>query len=139
MTGPLEGLRVIDAATIFAGPFACQLLGDLGADVLKVEDPANGDPMRGHGRQKDGIGLWWKVVGRNKRSIGIDLRRAAGADLFARLASEVDVVVESFRPGTLERWGLGYDRLSARNPSLILLRVSGFGQTGPTRDGSTHQ
>lgn len=129
--GPLTGLRVVDAATMFAGPFACQLLGDMGAEVVKVEHPGRGDTLRGHGAQKSGAGLWWKVVGRNKRSVAIDLHSKEGADLLVRLASKADVLVESFRPGTMERWGLSYERLCEENPGLIMLRVSGFGQTGP--------
>lgn len=130
-TGPLEGLRVIDASTILAGPLACQMLGDFGAEVVKVEHPDRWDGLRGHGLQKDGHELWWKMLGRNKRSIGIDLKSDGGAEVFRRLASQADVVVENFRPGTMERWGLGYDRLAADNPGLVLLRVTGFGQTGP--------
>ncbi len=129
--GPLAGLRVLDLATIYAGPFAAQLLGDFGADVIKVEHPGHPDGLRGHGPQRDGTGIWWKIVGRNKRTIGLDLRDPDGAEILLRLCEQVDVVVESFRPGTLEGWGLGYPQLSARNPGLILLRVSGFGQTGP--------
>lgn len=130
-TGPLAGIRVLDLATIYAGPLAAQLLGDFGADVVKIEHPRNPDGLRGHGPQKDGIGLWWKVVGRNKRTIGLDLSDAEGAAILLQLCETADVVVEGFRPGTLERWGLGYEELSAHNPGLILLRVSGFGQTGP--------
>jgi crotonobetainyl-CoA:carnitine CoA-transferase CaiB-like acyl-CoA transferase len=128
---PLEGLRVIDASTILAGPLCCQILGDFGADVIKVEHPQRGDSMRGHGPQKDGVPLWWKEIGRNKRTIGLDLGVAEGADVFARLAATADVVVENFRPGTLERWGLGPDRLHALNPGLVLVRLTGFGQRGP--------
>lgn len=131
VSGPLGGVRVLDLATIFAGPFAAQVLGDFGAEVIKVEHPDHPDGLRGHGAQKDGIGLWWKVVGRNKRTIGVDLKTPEGRDLLLDLCETADVVVESFRPGTMERWGLGYDELSARNPRLVLLRVSGFGQTGP--------
>jgi crotonobetainyl-CoA:carnitine CoA-transferase CaiB-like acyl-CoA transferase len=129
--GPLEGRRVLDLATIYAGPLVAQLLGDFGAEVIKVEHPTRPDGLRGHGRQKDGIGLWWKMVGRNKRTIGLDLSAREGADLLLRLAETADVMVESFRPGTLERWGLGYDELAAVNPRLVLVRVTGFGQTGP--------
>jgi crotonobetainyl-CoA:carnitine CoA-transferase CaiB-like acyl-CoA transferase len=129
--GPLAGLRVLDISTILAGPLACQLLGDFGADVVKIEHPRYGDGMRGHGPAKDGVQLWWKMVARNKRTVGLDLGVPEGAEIFRRLAATADVVVENFRPGTLERWGLGYDVLSALNPRLILLRVTGFGQTGP--------
>jgi len=129
--GPLAGLRVLDLATIYAGPLIAQLLGDFGADVIKVEHPGRGDGLRGHGRQVDGIGLWWKIVARNKRTIAVNLSDRAGADLLLRLAATADVVIESFRPGTMERWGLGYDELSAANPALVMVRVSGFGQEGP--------
>jgi len=129
--GPLQGLRVIDLATIYAGPLAAQLLGDFGADVVKVEHPRGLDGLRGHGPQKDGIGLWWKMLSRNKRTVGINLGDPAGAALLRRLAAGADVVIESFRPGTLERWGLGFAELSEANPGLVLVRVSGFGQTGP--------
>ena len=131
-TGPLAGLRVLEAGQLLAGPFAGQLMGDLGADVIKVEPPGVGDPMRQWGREKaGGSSLWWPVVARNKRSVTLDLRQADGQELFARLVVGCDIVVENFRPGTLERWGLGYDRLREINPGLILVRVSGYGQTGP--------
>lgn len=129
--GPLQGLRVLDLATIYAGPLAAQILGDFGADVLKIEHPRRPDGLRGHGPQKDGLGLWWKMLSRNKRTVGINLSNPAGAALLLRLAADADVVIESFRPGTLERWGLGFEELSGANPGLVLVRVSGFGQTGP--------
>lgn len=129
--GPLAGVRVLDVSTIYAGPLACQLLGDFGADVIKIEHPRNGDPMRTHGRTKDGQGLWWKMVSRNKRTVGLNLSTPEGAEVFCELARSADIVVENFRPGTLERWGLGWERLSALNPGLILVRVTGFGQEGP--------
>jgi crotonobetainyl-CoA:carnitine CoA-transferase CaiB-like acyl-CoA transferase len=129
--GPLAGTRVLDLATIYAGPLIAQLLGDFGADVIKVEHPERGDGLRGHGRQVDGIGLWWKIVARNKRTIAVNLGTPEGSDLLLRLAATADVVIESFRPGTMERWGLGYEQLSAANPGLIMVRVSGFGQEGP--------
>lgn len=128
---PLEGLRVVDASTILAGPLCCQILGDFGADVIKIEHPRSGDSMRGHGEQKDGVPLWWKEVSRNKRTVGLDLSARAGAELFLRLAATADVVVENFRPGTLERWGLGPDQLHRGNPGLVLVRLTGFGQSGP--------
>ena len=131
--GPLAGLRVLDAGVLFAAPLAATLLGDFGADVIKVEHPS-GDPLRSFGWQQDGESVWWKVVGRNKRSITLDLSEPEAQDTFVQLAATSDVVLESFRPGTLERWNLGYDRLSERNPGLILLRTSGFGQTGPYRN-----
>ncbi|MPV35596.1 CaiB/BaiF CoA transferase family protein [Georgenia subflava] len=131
--GALAGLRVVDASTLFAGPLAAMHLGDMGADVIKVEHPARPDPSRGHGVAKDGVNLWWKTLGRNKRAVTVDLGSDGGREVFLRLAETADVVIENFRPGTLERWGLGYDELSAANPGLILARVSGFGQLGPYR------
>jgi crotonobetainyl-CoA:carnitine CoA-transferase CaiB-like acyl-CoA transferase len=131
--GPLDGLRVLDVSTVLAGPLTCQLLGDYGAEVIKVEHP-RGDSMRGHGRDKDGIPLWWKMVSRNKRCIGLYLGDPDGADVFRQLVATADVVVESFRPGTLERWGLGFEELRKVNRRLVLVRISGFGQTGPYRE-----
>ncbi len=116
---------------MLAGPLACQVLADFGADVIKVEHPVRGDSMRGHGRQRDGCGLWWKMISRNKRCIGLYLGDPDAAAVFVRLAATADVVVENFRPGTLERWGLGWDRLREINEGLILCRVTGFGQDGP--------
>ncbi|HET7400104.1 MAG TPA: CoA transferase [Intrasporangium sp.] len=129
--GPLTGVRVLDLSTILAGPLAAQILGDFGADVIKIEHPSRGDGMRGHGLDKDGQPLWWKMISRNKRTLGLYLGDPEGARIFLELARTADVVVENFRPGTLERWGLGYDALSQENPGLILLRVTGFGQSGP--------
>lgn len=131
--GPLAGLRVVDASTLFAGPMAAMHLGDLGADVVKVEHPRRPDPSRGHGAARDGVNLWWKTLGRNKRAITADLSSPGGREVFLALAATADVVIENFRPGTLERWGLGYEQLSERNPGLVLARVSGFGQIGPYR------
>lgn len=128
---PLAGLRVLDLATLFAGPLAATLLGDFGAEVVKVEHPRRPDPSRGHGPSKDGVGLWWKLLGRNKRAITLDLATPDGRELLLRLAADADVVIENFRPGTLERWGLGPDELHAVNPRLVLARVTGFGQFGP--------
>ncbi|TDD68227.1 CoA transferase [Jiangella aurantiaca] len=133
MTGPLSGLRVVDAATLFAGPIAAMHLGDMGADVVKVEHPRRPDPSRGHGPAKDGQNLWWKTLGRNKRTMTLDLSHERGQEVFRRLARESDVIIENFRPDTLERWNLGYDVLAAENPGLILARVTGFGQVGPYR------
>lgn len=130
-TGPLAGVRVVDCSTVLAGPLACQLLGDFGADVIKVEHPRGGDPLRTHGLSKDGVGLWWSMVGRNKRSVGLYLGDPDGAEVFKRLVATADVLVENFRPGTLERWGLGPDVLRALNPGLVVVRVTGFGQDGP--------
>jgi crotonobetainyl-CoA:carnitine CoA-transferase CaiB-like acyl-CoA transferase len=129
--GPLAGIRVIDVATMLAGPTGCQLLADFGADVIKIEHPKIGDALRGHGASKDGIGLLWKTIARNKRCVGLYLGDPAGAEIFLELVKTADVIVESFRPGTLERWNLGYEQLRAVNPGIILVRVSGFGQTGP--------
>ncbi|MGH2927230.1 MAG: CaiB/BaiF CoA transferase family protein, partial [Solirubrobacteraceae bacterium] len=131
--GPLSGLRVLDVSTVLAGPLACQILGDFGAEVIKVEHP-RGDSMRGHGRVKDGVPLWWKMISRNKRCLGLYLGDPEGAEVFRALVATADVVVESFRPGTFERWGLGYDALRQINPGLVLVRVSGFGQSGPYRE-----
>lgn len=133
MTGALADLRVIDASTLFAGPMTAMHLGDLGAEVVKVEHPRRPDPARGHGPEKDGHNLWSKTLGRNKRTVQLDLSSEAGAQAFRRLVATADVVVENFRPDTLERWGLGYDALSADNPGLVLARVTGFGQVGPYR------
>jgi len=130
MTAALSGLKVLDVSTLFAGPLAATMLGDFGADVVKVEHP-RGDPVRSHGASKDGVGLWGKVVGRNKRGITLYLGSPEGQDVFRRLVADADVVIENFRPGTLERWGLGYPELSAVNPRLVLTRVTGFGQIGP--------
>jgi len=127
VTGPLDGVRVIDAATLFAGPTAAMLLGDYGADVIKIEHPRRPDPSRGHGPG----GLWWKMLGRNKRTMTLDLSTEEGQDLMVRLVQDADVLIENFRPGTLERWNLSWDRLSAANPDLVLARVTGFGQFGP--------
>ncbi|MFD7032432.1 CaiB/BaiF CoA transferase family protein [Streptomyces sp. NPDC059917] len=129
--GPLAGLRVLDLATLFAGPLAATMLGDFGADVLKVEHPRRPDPSRGHGPAKDGIGLWWKLLGRNKRTMTLDLSTPGGREVLLRLAAGSDVIIENFRPGTLEKWGLGWAELSAANPRLVLTRVTGFGQFGP--------
>lgn len=128
---PLTGLRVLDLATLFAGPLAATLLGDFGAEVIKVEHPTKPDPSRGHGPSKDGVGLWWKVLGRNKRTTTLDLSKPGGRATLLRLAATADVVIENFRPGTLEKWDLGWEELSAANPRLILTRVTGFGQFGP--------
>lgn len=133
MTGALADLLVVDASTLFAGPMTAMHLGDLGADVVKVEHPRRPDPARGHGPEKDGHNLWSKTLGRNKRTVQLDLSSVGGAHAFRRLATTADVVVENFRPDTLERWGLDYATLSADNPGLVLARVTGFGQVGPYR------
>jgi crotonobetainyl-CoA:carnitine CoA-transferase CaiB-like acyl-CoA transferase len=128
---PLSGLRVVDAATVIGGPGAATRLADFGADVIKVEHPRGGDTTRSFGWKVGGVALWWKHLGRNKRPVTLNLSDPRGAELLLRLAERADVLIESFRPGTLERWNLGPDRLLERNPRLVLLRVSGFGQTGP--------
>ena len=129
--GPVAGLRVLDLGNMIAGPIAGCFLADFGAEVVKVEHPELGDDIRNWPPMKDGRSLWWKVIARNKKLITLDLGQAEGRDLLRRLLPRFDVVIENFRPGTLERWGLGYDALAAINPRLILVRVSGYGQTGP--------
>lgn len=132
MSGPLTDLRVIEMGQLLAGPFCGQLLADFGAEVIKVEQPGAGDPMREWGREKPhGKSLWWPVIARNKKSVEINARETEGQDLIRDLVKEADILLENFRPGTMERWGLGYDELSAINPRLVMIRVSGFGQTGP--------
>jgi crotonobetainyl-CoA:carnitine CoA-transferase CaiB-like acyl-CoA transferase len=133
MAGPLTGLRVLDIATIIAGPSAASLLADYGAEVLKVELPGEGDGARGFPPHKDGKALWWKVTNRGKRFVTLDLRRPDGAALLQRMLPRFDVLVENFRPGTLDGWGLDRDVLWRAQPRLVILRVSGFGQTGPYR------
>lgn len=129
--GPLSGLRVIDAGNMIAGPLAATQLADFGADVIKLELPVGGDSMRHWTPMKDGLSLWWKVIARNKRLITLTLSKSRGRELFLELVREADVLIENYRPGTFERWGLGYDTLSKINPKLVMVRVSGFGQTGP--------
>ena len=129
-SGPLVGLRVIDAAVLFAGPVIGTLLADFGADVIKVEHP-RGDSLRTLGWQKDGVSLWWAFVNRNKRLVSIDFGEPEGAELLKELVKDADVLIESFRPGTFERWGLGPEVLHEINPRLVMVRCSGYGQTGP--------
>ena len=132
---PLEGVRVVEMGSLLAGPFCGQLLADFGAEVIKVEPPGKGDPMRTWGRhRKEGRTLWWPIIARNKKSVTLNLREEEGQDLARRLVAEADVLVENFRPGTMERRGLGYDTLGELNPGLVMVRVSGFGQTGPYRE-----
>ncbi|MFF2255821.1 CaiB/BaiF CoA transferase family protein [Streptomyces sp. NPDC058142] len=128
---PLQGLRVLDLATLFAGPLAATMLADFGADVIKVEHPRKPDPSRGHGPSKDGVGLWWKLLGRNKRNITLDLSTPGGREILLKLVADADVLIENFRPGTLEKWNLGWEELNAANPRLVLTRVTAFGQFGP--------
>ncbi len=134
MSGPLSGLKVLDLATIIAGPSAAALLADYGADVVKVELPNVGDGARGFPPHKDGKPLWWKVTNRGKRFITLDLRKPQGAALLLKMLPEFDVLIENFRPGTLDQWGLDKATLWAHQPSLVILRVTGFGQTGPSRN-----
>ncbi|MGC4831808.1 CaiB/BaiF CoA transferase family protein [Micromonospora arida] len=134
MPGALNGITVVDASTLFAGPLAATILGDYGAEVIKIEHPVKGDPARGHGPAKDGVPLWWTMLGRNKQTVTLDLGRPAGAALARRLLAEADVLIENFRPGTLERWGLAPDSLQEHNPGLVVARVTAFGQHGPYRD-----
>jgi formyl-CoA transferase len=130
--GPLSDLVVIEMGTLIAGPFCGQILGDFGAEVIKIEDPRTGDPMRQWGRSlPKGLSPWWPVIGRNKKSVGIDLRKPEGQALAKELIAKADVLIENFRPGAMEKWGMSYEALSAINPRLIMARVSGFGQTGP--------
>lgn len=131
-TGPLADLRVVEMGQLIAGPFAGQLLGDLGAEVIKLESPGTGDPMRQWGREQSaGKSLWWPVVARNKKSVTCNLRDPGGQQLARQLIERADIVIENFRPGTMERWGLGFDRLREHNPGLIMVRVTGYGQSGP--------
>lgn len=131
--GPLSGVRVLDISTVVAGPFSCTLMADLGAEVLKVEVPGEGDHIRQLPPHKNGVALWSKVANRNKRGVTLDLRQPEGIEILERLLPQYDVLVENFRPGTLDRWGLDLARLRALRPNLIVLRVTGFGQTGPYR------
>lgn len=131
-TGPLRGIRVLEMGQLIAGPFCGQLLGDLGAEVIKIEDPKNGDPMRQWGQATiKGSSLWWSVLARNKKSVTLNLRTPEGQEAARALAESADIVVENFRPGSLEKWGLSHEELQKNNPGLIMLRVSGFGQSGP--------
>lgn len=130
----LQGLKVIEMGQLIAGPFASKLLGEFGADVIKIEPPGVGDPLRKWRKIKDGTSLWWHVQSRNKRSLTLDLKQTEAQEIVRKLVSEADVLVENFRPGTLEGWGLSYEALKAINPRLIMLRISGYGQTGPYRD-----
>ena len=137
--GPLAGLRVVELGQLIAGPFAAKTLADFGADVIKIEPPASaaaagGDPLRQWRLLHEGTSVWWQVQSRNKRSVALDLKEAASRDIVRSLIAEADVLVENFKPGVMEDWGLGFDELSAANPGLIMLRISGYGQTGPYRD-----
>ena len=133
-TGPLAGLKVVELGQLIAGPFAAKTLADFGADVIKIEAPRTGDPLRKWRLLKDGTSVWWQVQSRNKRSVALDLRQAEAQEIVRKLALDADVLIENFRPGAMEGWGLGPDELLALNPRLIMLRISGYGQTGPYRD-----
>jgi formyl-CoA transferase len=134
MSGPLAGLRVIELGTLIAGPFCARVLAEFGAEVIKIETPGGGDPLRTWRKLHRGTSLWWHVQSRNKKSVTVNLRTEAGQAIVRRLARKADVVVENFRPGALEKWGLGYQQLSADNPGLVMVRLSGYGQSGPYRD-----
>ncbi len=130
-TGPLAGMKVLEMGALIAGPFCAKILAEFGADVVKLEPPGHGDPLRKWRYMKDGTSVWWHVQSRNKRSVAVDLRSPEGQAVARALAEQADIVVENFRPGTLEEWGLGYESLSKANPGLVMVRISGYGQTGP--------
>ena len=134
MSGPLAGVRVLELGSLIAGPFCGKTLGDFGAEVIKIEPPGEGDPLRQWRRMRNGVSLWWQVQSRNKKSVSCDLRRPQGQEIVRRLARAADIVVENFRPGALEKWNLGWDVLSRENPKLVLVRISGYGQSGPYRE-----
>ncbi len=131
---PLKGLKVIELGTLIAGPFCARILAEFGAEVIKIESPDGGDPLRQWRKLYKGTSLWWFVQARNKKSVTVNLKSPQGQEIVRKLVKDVDIVVENFRPGTLEKWGLGWDRLSAINPGLVMVRLSGYGQTGPYRD-----
>ncbi|MBP6814017.1 MAG: CoA transferase [Burkholderiaceae bacterium] len=134
VTGPLAGLKVVELGQLIAGPFAAKTLADFGADIIKIEPPGAGDPLRQWRLIKDGTSVWWQVQSRNKRSVALDLRDPQAQDIVRRLTADADVLIENFRPGAMEGWGLGPEALLRLNPRLVMLRVSGYGQTGPYRD-----
>jgi len=131
---PLSGLRVLELGQLIAGPFATRILADFGADVIKVEPPETGDPLRNWRLLHEGTSVWWAAHARNKRSLSLDLRQKEGQEIVRKLACDADILIENFRPGAMEKWGLGFKELHALNPKLIMVRVSGYGQTGPYRD-----
>ena len=131
--GPLQGIRVLELGSLIAGPFCAKTLADFGAEVVKIEPPGEGDPLRTWRRMRNGVSLWWHVQSRNKKSVTCDLRSPEGQEIVRRLARGCDIAIENFRPGALEKWNLGWDALSRENPKLILVRISGYGQTGPYR------
>lgn len=132
--GPLAGIRVLELGSLIAGPFCAKTLADFGAEVVKIEPPGDGDPLRRWRRMRNGVSLWWHVQSRNKRSVTCDLRRPEGQEIARRLARRAHIVIENFRPGALEKWNLGWEALSRENPGLVLVRISGYGQTGPYRE-----
>ena len=134
MSGPLANLKVIELGTLIAGPYCARLLAEFGAEVVKVETPGEGDPLRKWRKLHEGNSLWWYAQARNKKSVAINLRTPEGQDIVRALAAHADIVIENFRPGTLEKWGIGYEALSRDNPGLVMVRLSGFGQTGPYKD-----
>src|ERR1700761_664905 len=134
VAGPLTGIRIIEIGTLIAAPFATRILAEFGAEIIKIESPGQGDPLRKWRKLHNGTSLWWYLQARNKKSIAVNLKSPQGQEIVRQLASEADILIENFRPGTLEKWGLGWDELSAINPSLTMVRISGFGQTGPYRD-----
>lgn len=134
MSLPLDGIKVIEMGQLIAGPFAAKILADFGAEVIKIEPPGSGDPLRKWRLLHNGTSVWWAAQSRNKQSVTLDLRQAEAHDVVKRLVKDADILIENFRPGTLEKWGLGWETLSAINPGLIMLRVSGYGQSGPYRD-----
>jgi len=134
MSGPLSGIRVIELGSLIAGPFCSKTLADFGAEVVKIEPPGEGDPLRKWRRMRNGTSLWWQVQSRNKKSVTCNLRRPEGQEIVRRLARSAHIVVENFRPGALEKWNLGWEELSRENPKLVLVRISGYGQTGPYRE-----
>ena len=134
MAGPLAGLKVLELGTLIAGPFAARMFAEFGAEVIKVEDPKGGDPIRNWRYLHEGTSLWWYVQARNKKSIALNLKDPRAQEIARTLALDADVVIENYRPGVLEKWGLGYEQLRAHNPSTIMVRISGYGQSGPMRD-----
>jgi formyl-CoA transferase len=133
-TGPLAGIKVLELGTLIAGPFCARMLGEFGADVIKIESPQGGDPIRQWRVLKDGNSLWWSVQSRNKKSITLNMKDSRAQEIARRLSLDADIIIENYRPGVLEKWSLGYEQLKAINPALIMVRLSGYGQTGPMRD-----
>jgi len=132
--GPLTGLKVVELGQLIAGPFAAKTLADFGAEVIKIESPSGGDPLRQWRLLHNGTSVWWQVQSRNKKSVTLDLKDEASRAIVRELIREADVLIENFKPGVMEDWGLGYETLSPNNPGLIMLRISGYGETGPYRD-----